>query len=495
LSFLRHMDEKSVVSTIGARLLLALRIVVGSASFAGAITTLTLVKSSSAQNDTQVVSDPADTAAASQSDTQTPVDPAPAATADEDFAPNVSHSDLDNPVTDVTTGIPLQVFLTPFHWGHLSLISVTTSEGYNSNPEFQRNPLGSSVTSISASALYSTVFSGWTMNLQYSPFLWISSRETLKNFAAASADIRTLRHINDSWHWTLGDRLRYSPTHSTEEASGFVADPGGGFSIGNAFLSSGRNILVNGVAATLIDRYSENSTLTFHADQDYTRLSSVVGSGSTDSLPSEQAVTFAAGGTWRDRVGLQDTLSVEYTIRAQTSTGSAVGGVDSNAASAGWSHKFSQTLGVSASFGPAWSTYGGREDGDHSSSVRATLHGSLALSKEFSHGGVVMAFARSDSFTGIISNSFHNRYDIAAHREFNSRLNCSATASYIQQEITNQRGTQGKLASAEVRYFLDRNWAIFTQLRYLDITGNERIFAPEKSAVLGFRWFWVPEKP
>ncbi len=220
-------------------------------------------------------------------------------------------------------------------------------------------------------------------------------------------------------------------------------------------------------------------------------MSSFIGTGSAQSLPAEQAVTFAAGGTWRDRIGLQDTLSLEYTFRAQTSTGTSIGGVHSNAASAGWSHKFSQTFGASASFGPAWSTYGG----DISSSVRATLHGSLALSKEFNHGGVVAAFARSDSFTGIISNSFHNRYDVTAHREFNSRLNCSATASYIQQQITNQPGTQGKLASAELRYFLDRNWAIFTQVRYLDIAGNDRIFAPEKSAVLGFRWFWVPEKP
>jgi hypothetical protein len=494
LLFPRHIDERRVVRTTAARLLLALRIGLGSASFAGALTTLALVKSSSAQNDAQVFSEPVDVPASGQSDIHTAGDPAPTATADEDFAPSVGNSEVDNPVTDVTTGLPLRVFLTPLHWGHLSLISVTTSEGYNSNPEFQRNPLGSSVTSISASALYSAAFSGWTMNLQYSPFVWISSRETLKDFAAASADIRTLRHINDTWHWTLGDRLRYSPTHSTQETTGFVADPGGGFSIGNAFLSSGRNILVNGIAATLVDRYGENSTLTFHADQDYTRLSSFVGAGNTQSLPAQQALTFAAGGTWRDRVGVQDTLSLEYTFRAQTSTGTSLGGVNSNAASAGWSHKFSQTLGASASFGPAWSTYGGRQNGNASSSVRATLHGSFALSKEFSHGGVVAAFARSDSFTGVISNSFHNRYDVTAHREFNSRLNCSATASYIQQQITNQPGTHGKLASAELRYFLDRNWAIFTQVRYLDISGNEGLLAPEKSAILGVRWFWVPEK-
>ncbi len=73
---------------MAARLLLALRIVLGSASFAGALTTLALVKSSSAQSDSQVISEPVDTSG--QSDMQTAGDPAPAATPDEDYAPNVS---------------------------------------------------------------------------------------------------------------------------------------------------------------------------------------------------------------------------------------------------------------------------------------------------------------------------------------------------------------------------------------------------------------------
>jgi len=474
--------------------MLALRIILGSASFAGVLTTLTLVKSSSAQTDVPTaIAIPGDYPESPASDVQPAEDDTPQAGTDEDFAPNgAGNIDVEQPPdTDLETGLPLTVLLTPFHWGRFSLLSLTASQGYNSNPEFQRNQLGAWVTTVSALALYSAQFAGWRMNLQYQPFVWISSRRTLKNFAAASFDIRTLRHINESWHWTLGDRLRYSPTHSTEQGKGFVADPGGGFSIGNAFLSSGRNVLVNGIVATLTDHYKENSTLTFHADQDYTRLSSFVGT-QPDNLPTQEAITFSTGVTWRHHLGLKDTLSMEYVYRLQTTTGTSVADVNSQTASIGWSHKLRPSLGVSASVGPAWSIYAGRENTSHG---RTTLHGSLALSKEFRKGGVVLAFARSDSFSGIISDSFHNRYDLTVHREFNARFNCSATASYIQQQFSNARSTQGELAAAEVRYFLNRNWATFAQVRYLNLVGNERIFAPEKSAIVGFRWFWVPEKP
>jgi len=474
--------------------MLAVRIILGSASLAGVLTTLTLVKPSSAQTDASTaISKPGDFPESATPDVQPANVDDSALAGVEEVAPS-GDANIDQeqpPDTDLERGLPLTILLTPFHWGRLSLLSLTASQGYNSNPEFQRNPLGSWVTTISSLALYSAQFSGWRMNLQYQPFVWISSRRTLKNFAAASFDIRTLRHISGNWHWTLGDRLRYSPTHSTEQGKGFVADPGGGFSIGNAFLSSGRNVLVNGIVATLTDHYNENSTLTFHANQDYTRLSSYLGT-QPDSLPAQEAITFSTGATWRRHLGLKDTFSMEYVYRLQATTGTSVADVNSQTASAGWTHKLTPSLGVSAAVGPAWSIYAGRENASHG---RTTLHGSLALSKEFRKGGVVLAFARSDSFTGIISDSFHNRYDLTVHREFNTRLNCSATASYIQQQFSNARSTKGELAAAEVRYFLTRNWAAFAQVRYLDLVGNERILAPEKSAIVGFRWFWVPEKP
>jgi len=108
---------------------------------------------------------------------------------------------------------------------------------------------------------------------------------------------------------------------------------------------------------------------------------------------------------------------------------------------------------------------------------------------------VVLAFERSNNFSGVISDSFHNRYDLTVRRQFNARFSCSAVASYLQQQSSTARGTDGELASAEVRYFINHNWATFAQARYLSITGNERILAPEKSVYVGLRWSWTPEKP
>jgi hypothetical protein len=473
------------------RLTRTLRIACRSASLAGMLAALAMVKPCAAQNDsTNPASESSDYPGPAQPDIsltdylqQEPEAPP----AQEDFPEQPS------PVLQLDTGEPLMVLLTPLHWGRFSFLSVTAYEGYSSNPSFQKIPVGANITSISTLALYSTQFAGWKMNLQYQPFVWISSTRTVKDFAAASADLQTLRHINDSWHWTLGERLRYSPTHSSELTKGIVANPGGGFTIGDAFLSSGRNILVNGIATTLTDRYSQNSTLIFHANQDYTRLSGYVGSQSIDNIPTQQAVTFSTGAIWRDHLGLKDTLSTEYTYRLQASTGTSAETVGSHAASVGLSHKFTRRFGTSVSGGPAWSIYPGHNGSN--GRARITAHGSFALSEEFKGGGVVLAFARSNDFSGIISDGFHNRYDLTVHREFNARWSCSATMSYVQQQITNQRSTQGELGSAEIRHFFSRNWAAFAQVRYLDLTGSQRFVAPEKNAVAGIRWSWVPEKP
>lgn len=399
--------------------------------------------------------------------------------------------DTELPDTDLETGLPLKVLLTPFHWGRLSLLSFSAYEGYNSNPEFQRTPLGAYVTSLSALAMYSAKFSGWQMNLQYRPFVWITSQATLKSFAAASADIRTVRRINSQWHWTLGDHFRYSPTHSTEQVSGFIIDPSGGFSIGNAFLSSGRNALVNGIAATVSDHYSEHSSLTFRANQTFTHLSTYLSGDLPNDVPSQQAFSFSSGANWRNQYTTSSAANLEYTYRLQRASATAQGDVQSHTASVGWSHRFNRTLGMSGSGGPAWSLYGQSKTG----LGRTTVHGSLSFSEQFRKTVIVESFARSDSFSGEISGGFHNRFDLAAHREITSRLRCSGSASYVQQQNAGQRNTDGKLASAEARYFLSRNWAIFAQIRYLKIAGNERITAPEKSIIAGIHWSWVPDKP
>jgi len=408
--------------------------------------------------------------------------------ADEDFAPN--NGEEQPPVTNLETGLPLTFFLTPLHLGsNLSLLSASVSEGYNSNPSFERVPLGSWITAVSGVALYSNRFAGWRVNAQYQPFIWFSSSRTIQSFAAASGDIRTLHHLNDSWIWTVADRVRYSPSHGSEEQGLSL----GGFSIGNAFLSTGRNVFVNAASATLTRRYSQAATLTFHANQDYTSVSSYLGSGFSD-FPSQSATTIAAGATWRDRLDLKDTFSLEYTFRHQTASGTSLFDVNSQIIGIGLSHKFTETFGVSATAGPAFTSYTGENGDGNGGGNRATVHGSLAVAKEFHHGGIVASFARSDSFTGIISDSFHNRFDFSIHEQVTTRFHCSAVASYVQQEVSNALSTSGELAGVEGRYFLTPNWALFGQGRYISIGGNQRNFAPEKNVIFGIRWAWAPDK-
>jgi len=473
------------MNTVAQRRILAARVILGLVSV-GVLTTITLAGFCSAQTDPDpAVSDSVNYSDSVQPDSQD----VQASGSDSEQQPDEAFD--FQPTTDLETGLPLNLVLTPFHWGRLSLLSFTAYEGYSSNPAFQRVPVGPFLTAISALAVYSTQFSGWRMDLQYQPFVWISSRATIQDFAAGSFDLRKMHRINGNWNWTVGDRLRYFPTHSTAEQTGFVAEPGGGIGIGNAFLSGDRNVLLNGAAFALTDHYNENSYLVFHANQDFIHLSSYLGQSSTD-IPTEEAISYAAGVTWRRHFGVSDTLDLSYGYRGQNTTSGL--DVNSHTASIGWNHKLKPSLGFSATVGPAWSFYTGHENVHSPSNGRVTLHGSLALSKEFRNGGVVLAFARSDGFTGIISDTFHNRYELMVHRGFTTRLHASATASYIQQQISNQHNTNGELFAVEARYFMNRNWAVFTQLRYLDITGSERITGPEKSVIVGVRWSWVPDK-
>lgn len=454
---------------------------------AGLLIPLGLSLSCPAQSDSQLpVSESVENAPQQQPDTQP----------DDDFAPHSDgDTDAEQPATDLQTGLPLRALLTPLHLSNLSLLSFTAYEGYNSNPEYLRIPLSSYLTSMSGLVLYSFHFAEWQMDAQYHPFVWLSSRATFKSFAATSLDLRTVRRINGNWHWTLADRFRYAPTQSTEQQPGFVAEPGGGFSVGNAFLSSGRNILSNGAVATLTDHYSENSSLAFHAKQSVTRLSSYIGILSSETLPAQDVVSFSSGVTWRHHYSFSSAVSLNYSYLAQTSIATTVADVQTHSAGIGWIHKLNPTLGVSAAFGPAWSIYNQHHNMSGPSPGRTTLHGSLALSKQFRRGGAVLAFARSDGFSGIISDSFQNRYDLTVFRHITTRLHCSASGSYVQQQFLNSRNTNGELASGEARYYLSHNWALFAQVRYLTIAGSERFLAPETNVIAGFRWGWSPERP
>jgi hypothetical protein len=119
----------------------------------------------------------------------------------------------------------------------------------------------------------------------------------------------------------------------------------------------------------------------------------------------------------------------------------------------------------------------------------------LAVSKQFRRGAAILSFGRNNGFSGVISDSFQNRYDFTVFRQMNTRLHFSTSASYVQQQLLNARSAKGELISGEARYSLTRDWSFFGQARYLKVDGGQRTVAPETNVIFGFRWAWSPEKP
>ena len=409
---------------------------------------------------------------------------------DEDFSPQETlpvDTDGSQTVMNLQTGAPLRAVLSPLHWGHLSLVSASASQGYDSNPNLLAVPQSSRLEIFSALAVYSRSFNGSTLDAQYHPFLLFSSRRSLKDLGAASFDFVTEHPLSRSWSWRASDFLRYSPNQqATVEGRGFVFDTGGGVAIGNAFLSSGRNFLENNVIGALRDQYSQQSFLDFHVNERFGRLSGPLGQ-STTSVSTQEEFRTGAGVTWSNTLGMRDTVDLRYDYSIQSTIGSNAGGVRSHTLGVSWEHYLTPTLSFTSEVGPIWSTLAGP---DQSATTR--LQGALQLRKIFNTGGVAVSFSRSDNFSGLISNSVNNRYDISIERRFRTRWSLLTTASYVQQQQVGIRSSTGTLASTGIGYSFSRNWSLFVQGKYLDVLPKS---APEKLITLGVTWSWVPDKP
>lgn len=421
--------------------------------------------------------------------------------AQSDSVEGTTHSDccVPSPGTEaplpgvLEAGVHLGALMSPLHWDNLSLLSFTAYQGYDSNPQLEHLPIGSEVSSFSALVVYSLRHSSWNLDLEYRPFVWVTPKMTYKDFSGSASDFRIRRRFNPNWTLIADEHFHYSPNQqSAMEGRGVALDFGNGIVVGEPFLSSGRNTLTNNVSANFHDQLSGQSTLNFRIDQGYTRLSSVLGSSSLD-IPTREVESFGSGVSWSRLVSPRDTLRATYDYRRQVSLDPFPENASHQVASFGWSHLVTPRLTFSAAAGPAWTkSYGGGVAG---SPWRTTVHGSMQIFQRFNKGGIGLSFSRSDAFTGVISNNFSNRYNAIVERRLSTRWNLIGTASYVQQQMSVGRNTDGKLGSLESGYLMTRNWSVFAQVRYLSITGGDRLSAPQKVATAGVRWAWSPEKP
>lgn len=416
--------------------------------------------------------------------------PAPDASsgeADQNAAPQPMAKNLE-------TGLPLRSVMSPLHWGHLSLLSFEGFEAYNNNQP-QLSPLGREFTALEGLFIYSIQKSRSALNLQYSPYVWFSQNTTYKDFTANAANLETSHIFNRRWSLSASDDFQYSPNLANTLHSAFAADFVSNTSSQTPFMSVGRKSLFNNAEVTVNTQLSATSRLSFSAVDDFVHLGAYVGSPSTTSaVPdiSERLNSYGGGVNWSRQWNSRNTIHLSYNYRRQTVSGIPYQ-TSFNSASVGFSRMLKPTLTLAVDVGPGWNTPP-RRNNEVQSPTRTTVQGSVQLFKAFRNGGIAASFYRNSEFSGLISNSYNNRYDLAFNHRLFTRLNFMINGSYIQQEFIGSRRSTGELGWAELGYMLSRNWSAFAGYRYLRMSGNlATLLGQQQLADVGIRWAWQPE--
>jgi hypothetical protein len=387
------------------------------------------------------------------------------------------------------TDLPLQIVMSPLHWGSFSLLSLTAYEGYDTNPTRTQVPSASEFSAFNAFLVYSIRHEAWELDLQYEPSVVASPGVIAKNLTGNAADFQAARRLSATWTLAIGNHFRYSPDlQSTIQGNSLALNLGGGISVEVPFLQSNESLLFNTAGVTLSHRVNSMSSLTFTGDQTFIRLSPSIDLGIDRQLPVVDAESANASVGYSRVLGSRDTINFTYDYRAQFAS-TATGTAQYDVASASWGHVLTQGLRLSLSGGPGFFNPGS------SGQWRTTIQGSVQLGKSYRDGTVGVAFSRNNSFNGVVSNNFANHYALLLDQHFGPRVRLTANASYVQQQFSGGYGQNGTLASIEPAWMVSRNWSVFGQLRYVVTRGGEFPIAPQKIYTAGIRWSWVPEKP
>lgn len=414
---------------------------------------------------------------------------------DEAANPDSSAGSTDNSTVPVAknleTGAPLRTVLTPLHWGHLSLLSFQGFEVYDSNYQPQQAIVSRQMTALQGLVVYSIQKASSSLDLQYEPYVWFSPNQTYKNFTANSVDLATSHTFSRRWRLTGDETFQYSPNLANTLQSAFTTDFLSNTSNQVAFLSAGRESLINNVGVTLTSQISKSSQLSFNLLDDYIRLGSYQGSLNT-TLPNVALTMNQYGGgvTWTRQWSTKTSLNLAYNFRRQSASLFAANSTF-NTVDVGFNRVLKPNLSFSLQVGPGWSDAGGVVKGTPTQR-RTTVQGSAQLLKSFRTGGIAFSFYRNSEYSGVISNSFNNRYDVSVNRRFFTRWNFLVSGSYIQQEYVGKPMSTGELGWAQLGYMLTRNWSVFSGYRYLNLGGNEAWSGPQQLVTAGIRWAWQP---
>lgn len=368
--------------------------------------------------------------------------------------------------------------------GHWSLVDFDVFYAFDSNYTFSpTNPSVSNAMAVRALVLYSRQNGDSGIDFQYLPYLLASQQLQQRSiFLDQQLDLHIYRNLNAHWILNLDERLRYEPSSGTLFDPSIIPNYTTGDIFQTPFLATGQKSLQNQVTAALTDTLNARDTLTFHAQYEYANVTNAFGS---PNPPAGQDFhtnnTIAGGVSWNHRWHETVLIGVSYTYGRQILGGPSED-QEYNTLLFTYNQRIRPTLVVRFSIGPSIQIHGnGAPSGK-------TLVGSADLVKTFRSSYLTLNYSRDYGFTGVISDSYHDRYDASYAQDIGRRLVVSAGIGYIQQAYVALPEIDGRDVWGRVDYDLTSRWGIFAQLMNSAAAGPAQPYAARNFLSAGVLW-------
>lgn len=413
--------------------------------------------------------------------------PAASTSADTDSEPDplanqttVSTLDTGQSIDHATTSAYRTSAL---QWGHLSLLSADVFNAFDSNYKFApTNPRASDALAARLLALYSIGSEHTALDIQYRPFVLISENDREADLAAGQLNLHMYRRLGARWLFTFLEVFSYLPdrgrfidaTTTTNFSTGQVAQ--------EAFLANGSKELRNNTTPSLAYRLTRHDTIILHGQYEFVNLTSQFKLPNTVPSGFETTNTVGGGVSWTHALSTYHEFGVSYYFDREY-LGGFSGGSRFQSVLFTYGQWFGPGLRLHVEVGPSLQIH---EDGNPS---YTTVRASVEVFKTFHESRLAVLYSRDYSYTGVITDSYHNRFDVYYSRKFSPLWELTAGGGY---ETNNSSTVSSEIGGRDLWIHVDHRlspgWGLLASFANSASYGGSRPYASRNFLTVGLHW-------
>src|SRR5581483_7612870 len=316
------------------------------------------------------------------------------------------------PPTSLDTGQPMWSSISPLRWSHLSLLSASFVNIYDTNYNLgQQSSSSSNVQMFQATAAFSIHHNRSALDVQWQPSFWYANSTFNRNLSGNLLDLQTSYALSAKTTLTANDRFSYIPGLSPLSQGGLSANYSNLLLLLNPYLAEGTKQLINNFGLTVDHLIDGQNHLTFNASQSFVRMSSppITPKPQIICLPGLPFCFFKpgpppkaallqvrpsvnAGVTWTHQPDARNTYKLIYTIDREFLRGSFENDTLYHHLGLGYNRMLTERTTIGLEGGPTFSQSRSLPQEVVQNHIAAT--GSITLFHTFSNGGFALSAER-----------------------------------------------------------------------------------------------------